>query len=188
MPNCGLLLNDFTYFLDKAKAQDESDFSNTYTRAAIIFMAFYLEALINLIIDHILKTMNNPKNINKIKNSTNIPKKIKEVYLFLCHDQLEAKCDINGIEDLFYCVRSQIFAHPRSYGITSGADVPVGKGLTIDEKEITYRKLRLPNTLDHFKTEHAEIIHKEIKQFLSNYYDLVKPSFPEYLSYYFNLP
>lgn len=188
MPNCGLLLNDFIYFLDKAKSNVINEIGNSYARAAIIFMAFYLEALINLIIDHILKTMNNPKMLNKLRNSTDIPKKFKEVYLFICHDHLIARCDINGIEDLFYRVRSQIFAHPRSYGITSGANVPVGKGLTIDEKEINYGKLILPNTLDHFRTEHAQIIYDEIKQFLSNYYDLVKPSFPEYLSYYFYLP
>ena len=190
MPNCGLLRNDFAYFLDKAKSQNENEIANRYARAAIIFMVFYLEALINLIIEHFIKTMNKPIILKKLKNDSNIPKKFKAVYSFLSHDQLANICDIKGIEDLFR-VRSQIFAHPKSYGITSGANVPVGKGLTIDGKEISYSKLiSLPNTLDHFKTEHAQIIYNEIKQFLSNYYNLVKPFLHdyEYLSYYFNLP
>lgn len=140
--------------------------------------------------DDILKKMNIPKTLLKnYKNNWKIgpPQKFKDIYSFIYDDELTNKCDIAGVIDI-YKVRNKVIAHPRSYGITSGANVPVGKGLTIDEKEINYGKLRLPTTLDHFKTEHAEIIYKEIKQFLSDYYDLVKPSFPKELSYYFNLP
>jgi len=80
MPNCGLLRNDFTYFLDKAKSQNENEIAYRYARAAIIFMVFYLEALINLIIEHFIKTMNKPNILNKLKNDSNIPKKLKAVY------------------------------------------------------------------------------------------------------------
>ena len=190
MPNCGLLRNDFIYFLDKAKAQGENEISNSYARAAIIFMVFYLEGLINLLLDDIYKKMKAPKRlIENYQNNWKIdpPQKFEDVYSFIYDDELPTTCNIVGMRDIFK-VRNKVIAHPRSYGITSGPNIPVGKGLTIDEKEINYGKLRLPNTLDHFKTEHAQIIYDEIKQFLANYYNLVKSSFPEYLSYYFNLP
>jgi hypothetical protein len=90
-----LILEDVKFFLDESrKANTET---NRYARACIIFMPFYFESLVNLLIDELGMTKEEGEKNDK-RNDLPLPiRMVRAVYYR--HYRVELPIDINGIRD-----------------------------------------------------------------------------------------
>ena len=190
VPTCNTIYDDIVYFLIKSKLADmDQAISKRYARIVIALLAFYVESLVNLLLDELLKN--------------NCPQKFSDFYiyrertlqkyqdaLYLISKKKLPNGETDCIRDLF-SIRNQLIAHPKAREIIGGTDVPREKGLSGKGEPIKYKNKKFehfPNILSEFTFEHAQELYNEIKEFLMKYYSLIdKDLNSHWITSYFHL-
>ena len=188
VPTCNTIYDDIVYFLIKSKLADiDQALSKRYARIVIALLAFYVESLVNLLLDELLKNNCPQKFSDFYINRERTLRKYQDA-LYLISEKKLPKGETNCIEDLF-SIRNQLIAHPKAREIVGGTDVPKGKGLSGKGEPIKYKKLKnFPNILSEFTYEHAQELYNEIKDFLDKYYNLIdKDLNSHWIARYFHL-
>lgn len=196
-PTCNHVYNDLIFFLNESKRSDiDQVISKRYARAALVFLAFYVESLANLLIDEVgerfnciqelqelikLKYCSNDR-IKKLRRKYKLKgdwpeplNKFQAAYFVTDGKDLSLDLDTSGIQDLFL-IRNQIIAHPPARSIVAGTGVTKGKGLTEKGKSLSLKneKLKhLPNIYSEFASGHTQKVYNETKDFLNKYHNLV---------------
>lgn len=128
-------------------------------------MAFYLESLSNRLYDAFPA-----KHEKKQEKGSEPIQKFRAVYRKLCQDNLPLS--IEGIEDIFK-IRHKIFAHPQPLSVVAGTGIPRRQGR--DDRKINYTKfIGFPYNYSFFKTQHAEDVVNEVRNFVNAYCNLLK--------------
>lgn len=131
--NCHYLYNDMIYFIKSGTIYlDDIEISKRYARAAILFLASYVDCLSNLLISEIEEKFKCGMNIKGIFKKDPLIK-FKIGYKQLMKSE-ELPIDLKGMKDFYDIVRSQIIVHPPAQSIKLGTGVVKGKGLTYDKK------------------------------------------------------
>jgi hypothetical protein len=169
--NCIPIYEDMKYFLNKSFDQLlPAEERNRNARAAIIYMAFFVESLANYIcLKHKVRVSE-----AEVKSS-NLSKPIimlQKIYKKALGKDMQL--DIVGLQDIFF-LRNKIIAHAK--GITiKGSNVPD----LITTWDYQYKVLRNPpNAYVDFKSAHAESLHNEMKSLLKKYFSLMGDKLPE---------
>jgi hypothetical protein len=188
VPTCNTIYDDIVYTLGKAKlANTDHKISKCYARIAIIFLAFYMESLINLLLDEMLKNNCPEKFSDFYINRERTLQKYQDALYIISKKKLPNQ-DTDCISDLF-SIRNHLIAHPKAREIVGGTDVPKGKGLSGKGEPIKYKKFKhFPNILSEFTYKHAQELYNGIKEFLMKYYSLIdKDLNGHWIASYFHL-
>jgi hypothetical protein len=192
--------NDIKYFLTESTKASDIEISKRFAKAAIVFTAFYVESLANLLVDRIRSVFDSCPDFKKfIKKECHWPKiidhwpqplriffgayiKIQNKNLSpenktLLRDTIKIWSLYRGtavIQDLFL-IRNQVFAHPPARSTVGGTGVVPEKGLTQEGKDLKFNRFEhFPNIYTGFTSTHAHEIYEETKKFLEWYGTLIE--------------
>ncbi len=183
--------NDIKYFLSESTKASDIEISKRFARAAIVFIAFYVESLANLLVDRIKSVFGLlPDFEDFINKREHWPKKIDHwpqplriffgAYVKIQNKTLSRdtnivwSLDTAVIQDLFL-IRNQVLTHPPARSTVGGTSVVPEKGLTQDGKDLKFNRFtHFPNIYTGFTSTHAHEIYEENKKFLEGYGTLIE--------------
>jgi hypothetical protein len=174
---CAEVRQDIDFFLSESQKATDLSISKRYARAAIVFTAFYVESLANLLLAQITDRFGQNAQLDDfIKKRDHCPKPLRVLYgayLFLNGKPIGRETawdlDTSAVEDLFL-IRNQVLAHPPARSIVAGTGVVTGQGLTQKAKPLPLKKFaHFPNVYHEFTNCHALELYEETKLFLTNY-------------------
>lgn len=179
--------NDIKYFLSESTKASDIEISKRFARAAIVFTAFYVESLANLLVDRITSVFGPLPDFEEfINKKDHRPKPLR--ILFGAYVKIQNKTLSRGtnivwsldtpvIQDLFL-IRNQVLAHPPARSTVGGKSVVPEKGLTQDGKDLKFNRFtHFPNIYTGFTSTHAHKVYEETKKFLEGYGTLIE-NFP----------
>jgi hypothetical protein len=181
--NYAEILKDVEYFLSESNKASDLIISKRFARVSIVFTAFYVESLSNLVMHKIIAKYVTCSDIYQFVNrKDDWPKPLRILFAayiklkkgdILANTKKQWPCDTNVIKDLFL-IRNQVLAHPPAHSTEAGTGVVSGKGLTQKGKHIAYKKFKhFPNIYTEFNRTHAKEIYDETKNFLKEYAKLL---------------
>jgi hypothetical protein len=182
--NYAEILKDVKYFLSESNKASDLEISKRFARASIVFTAFYVESLANLVIHRIIAKFGANSDFDQfINRKDDWPKPLR--ILFAAHIMLKKgkilsntkkqwPCDTNAVKDLFL-IRNQVLAHPPAHSTVAGTGVVSGIGLTQRGKHLSYKKFKcFPNIYTEFTSVHAKDIYDDTTKFLKEYAKLLE--------------
>jgi len=161
----------------RRQAEDTADESmrKRYARITILLTAPYLECVSNLMFGELIG-----KRLDRVDKRTanrqRLPPSILK-FRAIHHTLLnkELKLDTNGIEDIFH-IRNNITLHPAGREVVKVA----GEGLGRLDRRIAYKKFKsFPSVYSHFTLSEADEIIREVYQFLTEFFRLIKDKISE---------
>jgi hypothetical protein len=181
-PTYSEIKEDIDFFLSKSLRAKELKTKKRYARAVIVFTAFYVESLANLLLEQIRDRFGKNAQMEDIINKNDHwPKPLRifySAYLFLNQKPIGGKkrtwvLDTSVIEDLIL-IRNQVFAHPPARSVVAGTRVVSGKGLTQKGTALVLKRFpHFPNIYHEFTYSHALELYEETKKFLASYGNLI---------------
>jgi len=176
-PTYAEVQKDIDFFLSESQKAIDLIVSKRYARAAIVFTAFYVESLANLLAAHIRENFGQTAQLDDfISRGDHWPKPLRTLYgayLFLNKKPIgrgeDWALDSSAVEELFL-IRNQVLAHPPARSIVAGTGVVAGQGLTQEAKPLALNKFaHFPNIYHEFAHCHALELYEEARLFLINY-------------------
>lgn len=175
--------NDIKFFLSESTKGSEIEISKRFARAAIVFTAFYVESLGNLLVDRMTSAFGSLPDFEEFINKRDHwPRPLRilfGVYIKIQNKSLPPNIDrvwpldTAVIQDLFL-IRNQVLAHPPARSTVGGTGVTAEKGLTQDGKDLKFNRFtHFPNIYTGFTSTHAHEIYDETKNFLEGYGTLI---------------
>lgn len=170
------IVEDALFFRQQAEGETENKQKGCYARVVILLMAFYLESLSNLVFEELVK-----KKLKDYDSQAGLSKPVQRFRAIHC-ELLGGKPtlkdeDINGIQDIF-TIRNKIIAHPAGRAKLH-IDTDEDRRSRVD-RQVTYKKFKnFPLVYSHFTLKEADIILKEVKEFLTKFLNLVKERLSE---------
>jgi hypothetical protein len=157
---------DIVFFHQLAKERNVDDLqSKRYARIVIILIAFYLESVSNLIFDNLVNV-----SLDTLDNRTDLPepiRRLRAVYKQCSGNEMTLNTD--GIRDIF-TIRNRIIAHPAGRAQVQIAGDQLGRL----DKHISFEKFKdFPVVYSRFTTEHADNLVKEVREFLTQFINLI---------------
>ena len=146
---------------------DEAD-RDKFSRNAIVLMAFHLECLSN--------TLFGKKNDEWCVVSKDISEKSKAIRKFVAKHRLsngKRELDIDGVQDLF-TMRNKVFAHAEE--TTTLTSTEPGSVTNFTFKKLT----SLPSSLSNVGVKEADILFKELNEFLAVFTKENSSALPEW--------
>jgi hypothetical protein len=178
------ILKDVKYFLSESNRASDPEISKRFARASIVFTAFYVESLANLVMDRVIEKYGIDSDFNKFickRDSWTKPLRILfaadikiKKGIISADTKKQWPCDTHVIEDLFL-IRNHVLAHPPAHSTVAGTGVVSGIGLNKKGKPLEYKVLKhFPNIYAGFTSTHAEEIYNKTINFLKEYAKLLE--------------
>lgn len=176
------IVEDALFFLDESRKHN----ANRYARVSTLLMAFYLESLSHRLSEALpVDALTDMKSSKRHLRKKDKDKKYREgkvpdpIYTFRAVHYLFYQTDlplnIDGIQDIF-TIRDKVIAHPAGFSKEKHSEVAPGRWQrSREDRTFSYLKFKdFPFLYSQFTPSHAVTIVQEVKEFLTNFHNLLK--------------